>query len=73
MTREEADDIKRHLDVVAERLEGQIRQVAEGVVVNGERLGKVELRLEKVEQHFDRFESEVRGEFAEVKTRRATL
>lgn len=69
MTRDEADDIKRHFDVVAERLEGQIRQVAEGVVLNGERLDKVDQRLDKVEQHFDRFETEVRGEFAQVRER----
>jgi hypothetical protein len=69
VTRDEADDIKRHFDVVAERLEGQIRQVAEGVVLNGERLDKVDQRLDKVEQHFDRFETEVRSEFAQVRER----
>lgn len=70
MTRDEADDIKRHFDVVAERLEGQIRQVAEGVVLNGERLDKVDQRLDTLEQHFDRFETEVRSEFAQVRSAR---
>ena len=56
MTRDEADDIKRHFDVVAERLEGQIRQVAEGVVRNGERLDRVEGKVDKLETRVVRIE-----------------
>ena len=69
MTRDEADDIKRHFDVVAERLEGQIRQVAEGVVLNGERIGGVENRLDRLEARTDRLETELHAGFAKVNER----
>ena len=54
MTEDRADEIMRHLDVVAERLEGQIRQVAEGVVVLSDKL--------------DRSTAELRHEIGEVKS-----
>jgi chromosome segregation ATPase len=79
LTKDDADDVKRyfdeksaetqrHFDVVAERLEGQIRQVAEGVDLNAERLDRVEQTLDHMDQRFDRFEQEVGAEFAGVKT-----
>lgn len=40
MTREETEEVKRHFDVVAEGLRGEIRQVAEGVANVGERLDR---------------------------------
>ena len=51
MAEDRADEIMRHFDVVAERLESQIRLVAEGhsVLVN---------KLEAVDQHI----ADVRGE-----------
>lgn len=68
MAEDRADEIMRHFDVVAERLEGQIRQVAEGVVLNGERLDRMGLSLEKLEQHVERLETDVRSEFSEAKS-----
>ena len=40
MAEDRADEIIRHFDVVAERLDGQIRRVAEGVVVLSEKLDR---------------------------------
>lgn len=40
MTNDRADEIMRHFDVVAERLETQIGQVAEAVVILGEKLNR---------------------------------
>lgn len=40
MTREEMEEVKRHFDVVAEGLRGEIRQVAEGVALVNERLDR---------------------------------
>jgi uncharacterized protein YceH (UPF0502 family) len=53
MDRESADEIKRHLDVVAEALRSDIRVVADAVAATNERL--------------DRFEARVAEEFVEVK------
>jgi len=53
MADDRADEIMRHFDVVAERLETQIQQVAEGVVVLGEKV--------------DRSTAELRRELGEVK------
>jgi len=52
MTRDEAEDIKRHFDVVAEHLDSSIQAVAEGVAVNTERI--------------ERLQSETRAGFARV-------
>jgi hypothetical protein len=52
MTKDEAEDIKRHFDVVAEQLDSSIQAVAEGVAVNTERI--------------ERLESETRAGFARV-------
>ncbi len=74
------DELHRHFDVVAENLQGQIQQVAEGVVLGNERLDRVEVRLEGIGGRLDRvevrldgvdgrldhFETEVRAEFAQV-------
>lgn len=40
MTREEMEEVKRHFDVVAEGLRGEIRQVAEGVALVNEGLDR---------------------------------
>jgi hypothetical protein len=40
MTDDRADEIMRHFDVVAERLETQIGQVAEAVAVLGEKVDR---------------------------------
>ena len=53
MDRETADEIKRHLSVVAKSLRSEIRVVAEGVAATNERL--------------DRFHVQVAEEFSEVK------
>ena len=54
MAEDRADEIMRHFDVVAERLEGQIRLVAEG-----HHLIREELKA---------FRAEVAGEFSELRS-----
>lgn len=53
VTKEEADDIKRHFDIVAEGLRDEIRLVAGGVPMNSERLDRVEGRFDSVEGRLD--------------------
>ena len=60
------DELHRHFDVVAENLQGQIQQVAEGVVLGNERLHRVEVRLDGIDGRLDHFETEVRADFAQV-------
>ncbi len=55
------DELHRHFDVVAENLQGQIQQVAEGVVLGNERLDRVEVRLEGIEGRLDRVEVRLDG------------
>ena len=47
--KEATEEIKHHMDVVAEDLKGQIQQVAEGVVVANQRLDRLEPLVEKVD------------------------
>jgi len=68
MTKEEADDIKRHFDIVAEGLRDEIRLVADGVALNSERLDRVEGRLDRIDGELTSFRAEVRHEFAEVRS-----
>ena len=68
MTKEEADDIKRHFDIVAEGLRDEIRLVADGVALNSERLDRVEGRLDRIDGALTSFRAEVRHEFAEVRS-----
>ncbi len=56
MTKDEADEIKRHFDIVAEGLRGEIRLVADGVAMNSEHLDRVEGRLDGVEGKLVRVE-----------------
>jgi len=63
------DELHRHFDVVAENLQGQIQQVAEGVVLGNERLDRVEVRLDGVDGRLDHFETAVRADFAQVEQR----
>ena len=63
------DELHRHFDVVAENLQGQIQQVAEGVVLGSERLDRVEARLDGVDGRLDRFETAVRADFAQMEQR----
>jgi chromosome segregation ATPase len=60
-------ETRRHFEVVAEALRGQIQQVAEGVLGVEQRLDGVEQRLVRVEERFDRFEQKVEVEFAETR------
>ncbi len=46
MTDEERREIRRQLEIVVEGLDSRVRQVAEGVVMNAERLDRIEDRLE---------------------------
>jgi len=57
---ERTEETKRYFDVVAERLEGEIKQVAEGVATNTrqlERLADVPDKLEKIDGHLDVIET----------------
>ena len=73
MTREEIDEIKRHFDVVAERLETKIALVAEGhqLLVDGQR--RLEGKVDGLEQQMERFEGEIKAmlrlSFAELDRR----
>lgn len=44
------DEICRHFDVVAEDLKGEIQQVAEGVVLNTEKLQEHDQRFNKIDE-----------------------
>ena len=52
-----AQEIRRHFDVVAEALRGDMRMLAEGIAGTHERLDRVEVRLDGVESRLDRVES----------------
>ena len=61
MTKDEAEDIKRHFDVVAEQLDSSIQAVAEGVAVNTDRIERLESETRagfaRVDLQFDRLDS----------------
>jgi len=60
MDRETTEEIKRHFNVVAESLRGEIRTVAEGVGANTD-------RLDRLDERFDRLEARVAEEAAETR------
>ncbi len=60
MDRETAEEIKRHVSVVAEALRFEVRTVVEGVVATNERLDRIESRI-------DRIESRIEEEFNETR------
>jgi hypothetical protein len=79
MDRETVDEIKRHFDVVAERLESKIEAVADGVALTCERIERLESsineRFDRLEQRMggldarmDRLESEVHEGFTELRS-----
>jgi hypothetical protein len=45
MTRDEAEELKRHFDVVGEGLRSEIRQVEEGVVLVSEKIDRTRAEL----------------------------
>ncbi len=53
MDREAVDEIKRHFDVVAGRLESKIQAVAEGVALTNERIDRLE---SNTNERFDRLD-----------------
>jgi chromosome segregation ATPase len=72
--RAQQTETRRHFEVVAEALRGQIQQVAEGVVgveqrIDGvdQRLERVDQRLDRIDQRLDRFEQKVEAEFIETR------
>jgi len=73
VTREEIDEIKRHFDVVAERLENRIDLLAEGHQLLAEGQLRLEERMGGLEQGMRRFEGEVKAmlrlSFAELDRR----
>lgn len=60
MDREGVDEIKRHFEVVAEGVRGEVQAVAEGVELLAERIGALETRVGGLQQ-------EVRHEFTETR------
>ncbi len=56
------EETKRHFDVVAEDLKGEIRAVAEQVAVNTEKLDMHGQRFDKIDEKFD----EINGRFGKV-------
>jgi hypothetical protein len=54
MTDENREDIKRHLDVVAEGLRSEIRLLADRVAMNTERIDRLDDRLGALEEKIDR-------------------
>ena len=73
MTKDEAEDIKRHFDVVADQLDSSIHAVAEGVAANTERIERLESETRagfaRVDSQFARVDSQfarVDSQFARV-------
>lgn len=54
MDRDTAEEIKRHVSVVAEDLRSEVRTVAEGVVAANERLDRLESQIETIESRLER-------------------
>ena len=50
-------ETRQHFDVTAEGMGGEIRQVAEGVLGNTERLDRVDGQLNRVDERLDRVET----------------
>ncbi len=77
MDRETAEEIKRHVSVVAEALRSEIRTVAEGVVATTERLDRIESRMEeefkRMEEEFNETRAMIRLSFGELDRRIRTL
>ena len=66
----EISEIKRHFGVVAERLEGQIRQVAEGVAGLDERLDRrFSLLDERIDRQFEETRAMIRLSYTELDRR----
>ena len=65
MTKDEAEDIKRHFDVVADQLDSSIHAVAEGVAANTERIERLESETRagfaRVDSQFARVDSQFTG------------
>ncbi len=59
MTEDEADDIKRYFDVVAERMESKIEVVAEGHGLLAEKIDHLGAKVDKLEEGLARLAAEV--------------
>lgn len=80
MTRDDADDIRRHFDVLAEHLQSQNQQLAEGIAGTHERIdrvdtrmGRVEIRMERVELRVTALDAKVGGLDGQVGTLRSEV
>jgi exonuclease VII small subunit len=69
----EVTEIKRHFNVVAERLEGRIQLLAEGIVGLDERLGRfeerVEARFDSMDRRFEETQAMIKFSHAELDRR----
>ncbi len=59
MTEDEADDIKRYFDVVAERMESKIEVVAEGHGLLAKKIDHLGAKVDKLEEGLARLAAEV--------------
>jgi archaellum component FlaC len=55
VTKDEAEDIKRHFDVVAEGIRSDVRLVAEGVGLANERIDRLDKRMDGFDTKMDGF------------------
>ena len=53
------DETKRHFDVVAEGLKDEIKQVAEGVALNTEKLREHDKRFDKIENDLETMKTDI--------------
>lgn len=69
MTKDEADDIKRHFDFVMGTLRSDIRQVADSIALLIERMDRFEERWQRKEQRQGRLEGDVLSRSDQVDAR----
>ena len=73
MDREAVDEIKRHFEVVAEGVRGEIQTVAEGVDSFAERMGSLETRVGALQQEvlreFTETQAMIRLSYSELERR----
>ena len=63
MTPDEAEDIKRHFDVISEGIRSDVRLVAEGHSVLDRKLGAVHQEISDSRRESLDFQKQVQGEF----------
>lgn len=67
------DNLRRHFDVTAERFDARLGLVAESVLKLGQRLSRVEVRLESLEEKVELTAAETQGMIRNLDHRVAAL